>query len=200
MKKQRRLLLCAAVVLLATATTAACLACDTALLVIDVQNDFIQELDVTTIDGIQLVDRLVQVIAQARAAGIPVVYVQHHDPRFALNSYELAIPAAIAPHEGDAVVWKSYPSAFRSTTLQAVLTGLGIHRLLVCGLATTGCVDATVFGAVQLKYETWVLADAHSGGGSLDVLAYYNATWPAVGATVIRSDAVDFAAFGCVTP
>ncbi|MCX6093960.1 MAG: isochorismatase family protein, partial [Candidatus Bipolaricaulota bacterium] len=69
--------------------------------------------------------------------------------------------------------------------------------LLIAGLATTGCVNATVCGAVQEGFETWVLIDAHSGGGSLDTLAYYNSTWPAVGATGIRSDAVDFAALGC---
>ena len=189
-----------AVFLAAATMGAACPACETALLVIDVQNVYVRDLDLTTIDGLQLVDRLVQVIAQARAAGLPVVYIQHRDPRFSPESWELAIPAEIAPHEGDRAIWKTRGDAFYATDLYAQLSELGVRRLLVCGLATTGCVDATIFGSVQHKYETWVLADAHSGGGSLQTLAYYNSTWPAVGATVVRSDAVDFAAFGCAAP
>lgn len=189
-----------AVVVLAVAVSMACLACDTALLVIDVQNVYVRTLDLTTIDGVPLVDRLVDVIAKARAAGIPVIYVQHRDPRFSATSLELAIPEAIAPREGDRVVWKSYPDAFRATELLPALQALEVRRLLVCGLSTSGCVDATVFGAVQHRYDTWVLADAHSGAGSLDALNYYNSTWPVVGATVVRSDAVDFAALACTAP
>jgi len=178
----------------------ACRACETALLVIDVQNVYVRDLELTTIDGLQLVDRLMQVIAQARAAGLPVVYIQQRDPRFPTASWELAIADAIAPHEGDPIVWKSYPDSFRATDLQATLVQLGTRRLLICGLATTGCVDATVFGAIQNGYDAWVLADAHSGAGSLDALNYYNSTWPVVGATVVRSDAVDFAALACAAP
>ncbi len=201
MKTRKRALCYLAAVLLATATmAAACRACETALLVIDVQNVYVRDLDLTTIDGIQLVDRLVQVVAQARAAGIPVIYIQHRDPHFSPGSWELAIPAEIAPHEGDSVVWKSYGDAFRATELYVSLSQLGVKRLLICGLATNGCVDSTIFGAVQHEYETWALADAHSGGGSLQTLAYYNSTWPVVGATVIRSDAIDFAALGCAAP
>lgn len=201
MNGSRRLSLCAATALLVMmAATAVSQACETALLVIDVQNVYVRTLDLTTIDGIPLVDRLVEVIAKARAAGLPVIYVQHRDPRFSVGSPDLAIPEAIAPRDGDPIVWKSYPDSFRATDLQATLVRLGTRRLLVCGLSTSGCVDATVFGAVQHKYETWVLADAHSGAGSLDALNYYNSTWPVVGATVVRSDAVDFAALACAAP
>ena len=198
MKRREMLLLCALAMSVALAP-AACLACDTALLVIDVQNEYVRVLNLTTIDGIQLVDRLVQVIGCARSAGVPVIYIQQRDSRFPVTSWEVAIAEAVAPHEGDPVVWKPYPDAFRATELLSVLQGLGIPRLLICGLSTSGCVDATVFGAVQHGFETWVLADAHSGAGSLDALNYYNATWPAVGATVVRSDAVDYGGFGCAT-
>ena len=199
MKTRKSPLCCLVGALLATATmAAACRACETALLVIDVQNVYVRDLDLTTIDGLQLVDRLVQVIGQARAAGLPVVYIQHRDPRFPLEGWELAIPAEIAPHEGDPAIWKTRGDAFYATDLYALLSQLGVKRLLISGLSTSGCVDATVFGAIQHKYETWVLADAHSGAGSLDALNYYNSTWPAVGATVVRSDAIDYSAFGCL--
>lgn len=198
MNGSRRLSLCVeAALLVVMAAAVVSQACETALLVIDVQNVYVRTLDLTTIDGIPLVDRLVEVIAKARAAGLPVIYVQHRDPRFSVGGPDLAIPEAIAPRDGDPIVWKSYPDSFRATDLQATLVQLGIRRLLIAGLSTTGCVDATVFGAIQQKYETWVLADAHSGGGSVQTLAYYNSTWPVVGATVVRSDAVDFAAFAC---
>ena len=69
MTSRKASLLCAAAVL-AALVPVACVACDTALLVIDVQNAYVRTLDLTTIDGISLVDRLVDLIAKARAAGI----------------------------------------------------------------------------------------------------------------------------------
>ncbi|MEN6368705.1 MAG: isochorismatase family cysteine hydrolase [Thermotogota bacterium] len=196
MTSRKAPLLCA-VVILAVAVPTACLACDTALLVIDVQNVYVRTMDLTTIDGIPLVEKLVQVLAAARAVGIPVAYIQHLDPRFAQGSPELEVDEAIAPHVGDLTVWKTTADGFWRTGLMATLRGLGVRRLLITGLATTGCVSATTSGAVRNGFETWVLVDAHSGGGTLDTLAYYNSTWAAVGALGIRSDAVDFAAFGC---
>ncbi len=181
-------------------STAAPSGCSTVLLVVDVQSAYINALDLTTIDGVQLVPQLVAALATARAAGIPIVYIQHRDPRYAPGDPLLDTVSALAPHAGDPVVWKTHQSAFWDTELAGVLAALGASRILVTGLATNGCVDATAQNAVRLGYDTWVIADAHSGGGSLDVLAYYNASWPVLGMTVKNSEDIDFASFGYPRP
>jgi nicotinamidase-related amidase len=175
--------------------------CSTALLVIDVQNAYVDTLDLTTIDGVPLVPQLVTVLAAARAAGLPIVYIQHRDPRYSVGDPLLDTASPIAPLPGEPIVWKTHGDAFWDTELADVLSTLGASRILVTGLATTGCVDATAQGAVRLGYDTWVIADAQSGGGDVGVLAYYNnELWPGVGVTVKSSEEIDFAAFGGSPP
>jgi nicotinamidase-related amidase len=181
-------------------STAAPSGCSTVLLVVDVQNVYVSALDLTTIDGVQLVPQLVAVLAAARAAGIPIVYIQHRDPGYSVGDPLLDTASSIAPLPGEPVVWKSHASAFWDTELADVLAALGASRILVTGLATNGCVDATAQNAVRLGYDTWVIADAHSGGGSLGVLTYYNTSWPVLGMMVKNSEDIDFASLGCLGP
>jgi nicotinamidase-related amidase len=177
--------------------------CGTALLVIDVQNicaALSTPSEWTTIDGVQLDQKLVRVLAAARAAGIPIVYIQYIAPGYAIGNPQLDTVSAIAPLPGDPIVWKTGADSFQDTTLASILAEIGAHRLLLTGQATNVCVHATALGAVRNGYETWVIADAHAGLGSGTGLAYYNSMWPGLGASVIESDKIDFAAYGCVTP
>jgi nicotinamidase-related amidase len=176
--------------------------CGTALLVIDVQNicaALSTPSEWTTIDGVQLDQKLVRVLAAARAAGIPIVYIQYVAPGYAIGDPQLDTVSAIAPLPGDPIVWKTGADSFQDTTLVSVLSAIGAHRLLLTGQSTDVCVYATALGAVRSGYDTWVIADAHAGLPSGNGLAYYNAMWPSLGASVIESDKIDFAAYGCVT-
>jgi nicotinamidase-related amidase len=177
--------------------------CGTALLVIDVQNicaSLSTPAEWTTIDGVQLDQKLASVLAAARAAGIPIVYIQYVAPGYAIGDPQLDTVSAIAPLAGDPIVWKTEADSFQDTTLVSVLSAIGAHRLLLTGQSTDVCVYATALGAVRNGYETWVIVDAHAGLGSRTGLAYYNSMWPGLGASVIESDKIDFAAYGCVTP
>ena len=177
--------------------------CGTALLVIDVQNicaSLSTPAEWTTIDGVQLDQKLVRVLAAARAAGIPIVYIQYIAPGYAIGDPQLDTVSAIAPLAGDPIVWKTEADSFQDTTLASILAEIGAHRLLLTGQATDVCIHATVLGAVHNGYETWVIADAHAGLPSGNGLAYYNSMWPGLGVSVIESDKIDFAAYGCVTP
>jgi len=177
--------------------------CGTALLVIDVQNicaSLSTPSEWTTIDGVQLDQKLVRVLAAARAAGIPIVYIQYIAPGYAIGNPQLDTVSAIAPLPGDPIVWKTGADSFQDTTLVSVLSAIGAHRLLLTGQSTDVCVYATALGAVRNGYETWVIADAHAGFRSRTDLAHYNLTWPSLGVSAIESDKIDFAAYGCVTP
>jgi nicotinamidase-related amidase len=58
------------------------------------------------------------------------------------------------------VITKEHPNSFRDTALEEELRGRGVDELVVCGMMTSTCVDATVRAAVDLGFETTVAHDA----------------------------------------
>src|SRR5579863_9146429 len=102
---------------------------NTALLVIDVQNGVVGEAhqrDAVVANVGSLVDK-------ARRERVPVVWVQHFDEALPQGSHEWRIVPELAPRDAEPLVDKSYGDSFEGTTLEAVLSGLGVGRLLVVG-------------------------------------------------------------------
>ncbi len=112
----------------------------------------------------------------ARGAGVPVVFtrVEYASPgdggQFyrkvpALAAFDSGNPMGdftpeLAPHDGDIVVTKHYPSAFFGTGLAAQLHALGVDTLLVTGLSTSGCVRASTLDALCHGFVPLVVEDA----------------------------------------
>ena len=143
----------------------------TTLIVIDVQRALLDEL--TAERSARLVGTLVPLVARARAMQIPVVYVRHDGSPAELlpGTPEWEIAADIAPWPGDTVVDKRYPSAFRDTVLDDALTRLEADHLVVAGMQTDVCVDATLRDAADRGYRVTLVADGHatstSGEGAI---------------------------------
>ncbi|MFJ4651113.1 cysteine hydrolase family protein [Nocardia sp. NPDC088792] len=129
-------------------------------------------------------------LAAARAAGIPVVYSRQvtspagllaANPRAArhLRLRAAAMPELtdaqqqwrreiideLAPAPGDLVLEKTRHSFFAYTELDPILRSLGVDRLLVAGLQTNVCVEATVRAALEHNYDVAVADDAVSTDG-----------------------------------
>jgi nicotinamidase-related amidase len=140
---------------------------DTALLVIDVQQGLIDE---GAYKADTLLANLDNLTARARNAHVPVIYVQHDagDPSDSLYPTNPGheIVQTIAPHQGELVLNKNTPSAFESTPLQQKLESLGIHKLIITGMQTDECVNATSRGALQRGYDVTLVSDAHTTGDS----------------------------------
>ena len=137
---------------------------DTALLVIDVQAGNFEE-SAPVYGGSDLRAKISGLIARARAAGVPVVYVQHCGPEDAIDQPGTPgweIHPAIAPEEDDVVVQKSHPDAFQDTNLQRELESRGVKRLIITGIQTEYCVDTTCRRAYSLGYGVTLVKDAHS--------------------------------------
>lgn len=66
----------------------------------------------------------------------------------------------IQPREDEIVVIKQYSSSFFGTSLQSVLTSLGIDTLICCGYSTSGCVRATTLDAMQHGFNPYVVREA----------------------------------------
>lgn len=165
--------------------------CTTALLIIDVQRIWMFG-DLRTTDGVWITDAAVNVLERIRPAGIPVIYVQDVS-RSTAGERLLGFPDAIAPKEGDHVSTKTRGNAFAGTTLKALLDGLGVTRLLICGLASQSCVSATVAGARSLGYEVVILSNAHASGDGGVEAERMNRLWAQQGMTVVPIADLDVA-------
>ncbi len=137
---------------------------DPALLVIDVQAGNFEE-SASVHGSSDLLAKISRLIARARTAGVPVVYVQHCGPEGAIDRHGTPgweIHPAVAPIEGDTVVQKSHPDAFQDTNLQRELESRGVKKLIITGMQTEYCVDTTCRRAYSLGYDVTLVKDAHS--------------------------------------
>jgi nicotinamidase-related amidase len=143
-----------------------------ALLIVDVINDFLHE------DGDALLrsfrDRhagLLAAIDAARQAEIPIVYANDNYGVWDGDVNRLVshavdegkggdLVSTVAPQPDDRFVVKPRYSAFDHTPLDLILMGLGIERILLCGLATEGCVVQTAIAGRELGFKISVLTDA----------------------------------------
>jgi nicotinamidase-related amidase len=130
---------------------------DVALLIIDVQVEFIEG-DPAVHDAANMLKRIQSLIAKARTANVPILYVEHvEDPE------EFGpIHPQIAPQEGDIVIQKLTPNSFYQTPLQQELERKNIKKLILAGFQTEYCIDTTCRHAWSLGYDVVLLMDAHS--------------------------------------
>ena len=131
---------------------------NTALLVIDVQNGVVggtHERDTVVANVSTLVDR-------ARQAEVPVVWVQHSSEHLAPGSDQWRIVPELSPDDAEPLVAKTYADSFDETTLETVLSDLGVGRLVVVGAQTDECVRSTLHGALVRGYDATLVGDAHT--------------------------------------
>jgi nicotinamidase-related amidase len=112
-----------------------------------------------------LLARTKSVIQKARAARIPIVYVQNCGGKGDPDEYGSdgwKIHPSIASMKGDIVVRKKTPDAFHQTDLHEKLKSIGVRNIVVVGLQTEYCVDTTCRRAFSLGYNITLVKDAHS--------------------------------------
>jgi len=131
---------------------------NTAVLVIDVQNG--------VVGGAHARDSVVanvgSVVDKARDADVPVVWVQHASDGLQPGSEEWQIVPELSPGDGEPHVDKRYPDSFEETSLESVLSDLGVGRLVVVGAQTDECVRSTLHGALVRGYDATLVSDAHT--------------------------------------
>ncbi|QRR32505.1 cysteine hydrolase [Hydrogenophaga sp. YM1] len=136
-----------------------------ALVVIDLQNEYFPTGKLPLV-GIEAASaNAARVIAKARAQGVPVVHVRHEAgrpdaPVFTPGTPNVQIHASVAPAEGEAVIVKHFPNAFRETPLKALLDELGVRELVIVGAMSHMCIDAGARAAADQGYAVTVVHDA----------------------------------------
>ncbi|MDK0521238.1 cysteine hydrolase family protein [Streptomyces sp. ML-6] len=135
-----------------------------ALIVVDVQADAVTG-DRAVPDAVRLVDRTADLIARARREGALVVHVQNDGEPGAGDEpgtpgWELHHPVEPSPVE--TVIRKTWDDGFEETSLESLLTGHGVRSLVVCGVMSEMCVQATARTALELGYRVVMPHDAHA--------------------------------------
>src|SRR4029453_13328333 len=104
----------------------------TALLVVDVQNGVVEGAP----ERDAVVANVGSLVKKARQEGVPVVWVQHSSEELVRESDEWRIVPELAPDDAEPLIEKNYGDSFEDTTLETVLSGLGVGRRVVVGAQT----------------------------------------------------------------
>jgi len=132
------------------------------LLIIDAQNEYrTGALPLTGVDA--AVSEIAALLARARAAGAPVVHVQHRGRpggAFDLEAERGRIMQEVAPESGEPVVQKPLPNAFADTDLADTLAAAGRKQLVITGFMTHMCVSSTARAALDHGYRVTIPAAA----------------------------------------
>ncbi len=158
-----------------------------ALLIIDMQNDFVLEGKPLKVAGAAAVlPKIQSVLAEFRKRKLPVFHILRvHRPDgsdveiirqelfrkqpFAVaGTHGAAVIDELAPRAGEYVLTKTRMSAFIGTELDLMLRTLKVTMLVVCGIQTPNCIRTTVFDAIAYNYPVVLVGDA-TGAASGEV-------------------------------
>jgi ureidoacrylate peracid hydrolase len=187
-----------------------------ALLVVDVQNDFVADggffdqvgADVKTVQ--RSIAPLLNLIDRAREAGVLVVFIQAiYDPEFVSGPMrernmraKREMPRcltgswgadfyAVRPRPDEPVVIKHRYSGMINTELDALLQRHGIRSLLMTGVSTDTCVESTARDAYFMDYYVTLVADCCAGASERDHRVALERFERDYGAVVTAADVID---------
>jgi len=172
----------------------------TALLVIDVQNDVVA--GAHDRDGV--IENIARLVDRARAAGAPVIWVQHSDGDLPRGSHGWQYVPELARAESEPLVHKEFGDSFEATDLEEVLAERRVGHVVVAGAQTDACIRSTLHGALVRGYDATLVSDAHTtedrtqwgAPTPAEVIAHTNLYWghqtaPGRRGRTVTSDAVD---------
>jgi len=137
----------------------------TALLLIDIQNDYFPGGKMELEGSLEASLRAQEILAFFREKGLPVAHIQHLAARpgaafFLPGTEGVQIHRNVEPLPGEVIFQKNFPNSFRNTPLLNHFQEKQVHRVVVCGMMTHMCVDATVRAAFDHGLEVTVIHDA----------------------------------------
>ncbi|MBT1072908.1 cysteine hydrolase family protein [Pelotalea chapellei] len=152
----------------------------TALVMIDIQNDYFPGGNMELVGAEAAGQRAKEVLDCFRNHNLPVIHIRHISSRpdatfFLPGTPGSEIHPSVAPLAGEIVFVKNFPNSFRETPLLEYLRGLGIEKLVLAGMMTSMCVDATARASFDLGFQNILLHDAMATRN----LSFNGATIPA---------------------
>jgi nicotinamidase-related amidase len=143
----------------------------TAMLVIDVQRALFTRPHPVYQDRkmLAVINGLVE---RAHLYGIPIIYIQHaNDSILKEGSDGWKLHPALKPGPDDYSVRKTKGNAFLAPSLLSVMEARDIKNVIITGLVTQGCIQATSLGGLEEGHQVFLIKGGHSN---------YNKDAPAV--------------------
>lgn len=137
----------------------------TALLVIDIQNDYFPGGKMELVNALGAAQNAYMLLQCFREHGGYHVHIQHislkPDAKFFIKGDRGSdIHDSVAHFEGEPIVYKHYPNSFRETNLLDMLKEWEIERVIITGMTTHICVDATARAAADYGFKVIIAEDA----------------------------------------
>jgi nicotinamidase-related amidase len=137
----------------------------TALLIIDIQNDYFPGGAMEVVGADAAAARAASLLGTFREHARPVIHMQHISTRagatfFLPNTVGAEIHESVRPVAAEPVLRKHFPNSFRDTPLLDHLRSSGIDRLVIAGMMTHMCIDTTTRAAADLGLACSLAHDA----------------------------------------
>ena len=135
------------------------------LIIVDVQNDYFPDGSMELVAMDEAAANCSSLLESFRTRGAPLFHIQHLANREGATFFVPGTPGAdihdsVAPVDGEPLIVKHFPSAFRDTGLYEMLQQAEIDELVICGAMSHMCIDTTVRVAFDLEFRCRVAADA----------------------------------------
>ncbi|CCO25456.1 cysteine hydrolase family protein [Maridesulfovibrio hydrothermalis] len=135
-----------------------------ALLIIDIQNDYFTGGNMALDNSKKAGDNATKILDHFREKGQSVIHIQHESTTpgaafFLPDTEGVKIHNCVAPHADETVLTKNFPNSFRKTGLKDCLDKLGVTDLVITGMMSNMCVDATVRAGFDSGYNCTVIHD-----------------------------------------
>jgi len=136
-----------------------------ALLLIDIQNDYFPGGNLEVDQAETVAGQAAQLLQAFRELDLPRIHIQHLSTRpgatfFLAGTPGVEIHADVRPGAGEPVFQKNFPNSFRDTGLDDYLHEQAIDQLVICGMMSQMCIDATTRAAFDKGYKCMVAHDA----------------------------------------
>jgi nicotinamidase-related amidase len=137
----------------------------TALLIIDIQKDYFPGGKYPLVNPLEAAQKAYMILQCFRESGNPHVHIQHISLKpdatfFVSGDRGTDIHDSVAHFEGEPIVYKHEPNSFLNTNLLELLKSWEIERVVITGMMTHMCVDATARAASDLGFQVIVAEDA----------------------------------------
>ncbi|MGP9043494.1 cysteine hydrolase family protein [Cytobacillus kochii] len=153
----------------------------TALIIVDIQNDYFPNGKMELSNPVKAASNAAKVLKWFRQNNKDnIFHVQHiaSNPGlgfFLPNTEGVQLNETVLPLEHESIIIKHAPNSFFKTELERKLREKRVTKLVIVGMMTHMCIDATVRGAVELGFETTLIEDACATRG----LSYQDKVVPA---------------------
>lgn len=135
------------------------------LIIIDIQNDYFEGGTMTLVNSDKACENAKLILDRFRYENLPVIFIQHIATRssatfFLPETKGAEIHKTLNPLANEKVIIKHFPNSFRETDLLDYLREKQITDLVICGMMTHMCVDATTRAAKDYGFDITVIGDA----------------------------------------